>query len=194
MGRDELRGGPGADELRGGPGRDLAHYAGYGDPMSVDLAAGVALTPSGEDTLFSIRDIYGSTGNDVLRGNANDNRLGGGPGNDEISGRGGDDMGVGGGGDDTVVGGAGIDGTRGDDGIDTCTAGPKWTASATPDQASRGATRAPPTNSAVARCRSTARSRSLSRSAQPMTASSQRIVSACARRPADRSVRRVPSA
>jgi Ca2+-binding RTX toxin-like protein len=87
-----LEGGAGNDTLAGAAGSDTASYATTTAGVTVDLAAGTASgTESGSDTLISIENAVGGSGNDVLTGDTGDNVL------------------TGGAGDDTLTGGAGID-------------------------------------------------------------------------------------
>jgi hypothetical protein len=91
---DTLYGGPGADViaagagadvvgaadgepdvLDGGPGRDRLSYAGASSPVSADLADAVAEGQAGEgDQATGFEDVEGGQGNDVLGGDAGDNR------------------------------------------------------------------------------------------------------------------------
>ena len=91
-GNDTLFGGPGADLLDGGAGRDRAVYADETGPISVDLAAGLAVTPSGTDHLVGIEEVVGADYGDTLRGDGADNLFDGRGGNDLIDGRGGMDI------------------------------------------------------------------------------------------------------
>jgi Ca2+-binding RTX toxin-like protein len=90
---------PGSDTFNGGVGSgDFVSYDTQVGPVSIDLAAGVATSASGPDTLVDIENALGGSGNDSLFGNAAPNTLNGGLGNDVFRGRGGDDYFDGGGG------------------------------------------------------------------------------------------------
>src|SRR5262245_18966592 len=112
-GNDTLVGGLGNDTLVGGAGIDTASYAGETDAMFVDLAAGTARRGSTaapvEDTLATIENVTGGSGNDTITGNAAANVLAGGAGNDIIVAGAGADTIIGGLGNDTMTGGAGND-------------------------------------------------------------------------------------
>jgi Ca2+-binding RTX toxin-like protein len=107
---DTLDGGPGADRIDGGPG-DTFSFAGRGEPVTVDLAAG---TTSDGDTLRGIERVEGGGGADRLLGGPGADTLLGGRGDDVISGRGGRDTLSGELGADRLDGGAGEDRLRGD--------------------------------------------------------------------------------
>jgi Ca2+-binding RTX toxin-like protein len=88
----------GDDSVDGGSGRDLVTFVwaadlDSGDPLgvNVDLAAGTA-TGEGSDTLAGIEDVFGSEGEDVLRGDDGPNHLTGYVSGDTFEGRGGDDV------------------------------------------------------------------------------------------------------
>ena len=107
---DVLRGGPGNDTIigrhSGQASPDEVDYSQAGGPVQVDLQKGTA-TGEGADTLSGIDLVAGSTFNDTLVGNADDNVISGGLGNDNIDGGPGGDLLSGDGGDDTVNGGSG---------------------------------------------------------------------------------------
>ncbi|KRA60098.1 hypothetical protein ASD79_07600 [Caulobacter sp. Root655] len=101
-GDDLLDGGPGDDRLEGGEGRDTADYS-AANGVTVDLAlTGVQATGAGSDTLVSIENLTGSTGDDRLTGDAGGNVLRGAAGADLLAGGLGDDLLDGGAGVDTV--------------------------------------------------------------------------------------------
>lgn len=82
-GDDRLAGGEGDDTLDGGEGGDTADYADDTAGVNVDLTTGDAFgDAAGADTLISIENVIGGSGDDVLRGDAGDSRLEGGEGND----------------------------------------------------------------------------------------------------------------
>jgi subtilisin-like proprotein convertase family protein len=101
-GKDRLSGGAGNDLLDGGDGSDTADYGSAPSRVVVSLAATAAQATqgAGTDTLVAIEDLVGSRFNDVVWGNASDNRIELGDGNDLVYGT----IGF-----DTLYGGAGID-------------------------------------------------------------------------------------
>ena len=117
-GSDFLAGGAGDDAIDGGADFDFlgnyffpANYFGTppAGPITVDLPGGT-LTGEGTDSLVSIQGAQGSTGNDVMIGNAEDNEftlLA--EGNDTVDAGDGDDVVDGGDGADDLDGGAGVD-------------------------------------------------------------------------------------
>jgi Ca2+-binding RTX toxin-like protein len=89
------RGRGGDDLIIGGAGIDMAGYIGVTRAIEVDLAAGTAIDGlGGIDQLVSIEVIYGGFGNDIIRGDDNDNWFIGNLGNDLLDGRGGSDTAV----------------------------------------------------------------------------------------------------
>jgi len=118
-GDDRLVGGDGNDTLSGGDGIDTADYTGDGRVLNVSLAIATAQdTGYGSDTLSSIENVTGGTGNDRLLGSTGANVIRGGGGNDIASGLGGDDVLYGDAGDDNIAGGAGNDRMDGGAGLD----------------------------------------------------------------------------
>jgi len=95
---DRLNGGDGNDQLDGGTGTDWADFDGCA-AVNVDLVSGTA-TGQGNDTIFSIENVLGSSFNDTIKGNGSNNRLEGGDGND------------------TFIASFGNDIIRGDNGVD----------------------------------------------------------------------------
>ena len=86
-GNDSLNGGAGNDRIYGDAGNDTASYAAATAGVVVDLAAGTASGADiGSDTLVSIENAVGGSGNDQIAGNAADNALNGGAGNDIMTG------------------------------------------------------------------------------------------------------------
>jgi 3',5'-cyclic AMP phosphodiesterase CpdA len=84
-GDDRLAGGAGDDLLDGGEGSDTADYAEDTAGVNVDLAVGGAFgDQAGSDTLVSIENVIGGSGNDILAGDAGDNRIDGGEGTDTL--------------------------------------------------------------------------------------------------------------
>jgi len=103
-GDDVLIGRLGADMLDGGAGTDTASYAEKTTTVSVtlngDLDVTVKVGGVNEDTIRSIENVIGGSGNDLLTGDHLDNALSGGSGNDVLQGHGGSDV---------LDGGLGID-------------------------------------------------------------------------------------
>ena len=120
-GEDYLEGGPGADTIDGGGGVDTLTYWHSDAGVNVSLRTGRGSGGDAEgDTLSGVENIEGSTFNDRLAGDDNDNELTGGPPRPYASEprRGGDDSFFGFGGDDTIYGYDGddyLDGGAGDD-------------------------------------------------------------------------------
>jgi Ca2+-binding RTX toxin-like protein len=89
-GKDLLTGGGGADTLDGGAGVDTANYRDKSAAVSVTLNgatyATVTVGGTAEDTIRNIENIWGGTGDDNLRGDANANLLSGGGGSDTLFG------------------------------------------------------------------------------------------------------------
>jgi len=84
--------GAGNDSLDGGPGHDQLNFSGRRGAVRVDLAAGTATGAGGEhDRLAGLEDVTGGDGDDLLLGDANDNRIEGGVGDDRLGGRAGHD-------------------------------------------------------------------------------------------------------
>ncbi|MEQ1537412.1 MAG: VCBS domain-containing protein [Sphingorhabdus sp.] len=104
-GNDVLDGGGGSDTLSGGNGIDMASYASAGSAVRVSLAVTAAQNTggSGNDTLSSIENLFGSSFADTLIGNSGTNAINGGGGNDRITGGAGADQLTGGVGNDTFV-------------------------------------------------------------------------------------------
>ncbi len=93
-GNDVLASGNGNDNFLGGAGSDSVSYEASAGAMTVDLALGTA-TGMGTDTLSTdVQDVWGSTNNDTLLGNALDNNIFGDDGDDTIDGREGNDGGT----------------------------------------------------------------------------------------------------
>jgi Ca2+-binding RTX toxin-like protein len=87
-GDDTLRGGAGADILDGGDGSDFANYQGSAADVFVDLQTNLIFGGDATgDVLTNIENLYGSSGNDFLSGDAGRNIIGGENGADNIDGR-----------------------------------------------------------------------------------------------------------
>jgi Ca2+-binding RTX toxin-like protein len=117
-GNDILIGGDGADRLDGGGGIDLADYSGSISGVTVNLTSGTGGGSAQGDTLVSIENVTGGSGNDVLIGNSEANALSGGDGADWLLGGGGNDLLNGDAGNDVLRGDAGADKINGGAGID----------------------------------------------------------------------------
>ncbi|MDM7930857.1 Hint domain-containing protein [Tabrizicola sp.] len=107
-GNDTLSGGLGNDSLDGGAGTDTADFTGATGNLNINLAGGTA-TGEGTDTLVSIENAIGGSGNDTLTGDSGANYLAGAGGNDRLFGGDGNDTLSGGLGNDSLDGGAGTD-------------------------------------------------------------------------------------
>ncbi|WP_345197052.1 calcium-binding protein, partial [Kistimonas scapharcae] len=92
-GDDTLGGGGGTNTLDGGSGSDTVSYASETDDITVDLdnTGSPVVTASGQDTLISIENVSGGSGDDTLKGTADDNTISGGGGDDTLIGRAGND-------------------------------------------------------------------------------------------------------
>jgi Ca2+-binding RTX toxin-like protein len=90
---DVLEGGAGADLLLGGTGMDIASYAGSSSPgMRASLGAQQTNTHDGAGDIYTaVEGIEGTTGDDILVGDADSNVLRGIAGNDALYGGAGDD-------------------------------------------------------------------------------------------------------
>jgi Ca2+-binding RTX toxin-like protein len=112
-GADVLWGAGGNDLIDGGAGNDIADYRFAAGGIVVNLGGPAPQASNdgdgGQDTLVSIEYIRGSQFDDVIDGDAGNNRLWGEGGNDIIRGGAGDDILDGGPGDDTLDGQAGND-------------------------------------------------------------------------------------
>jgi len=112
-GDDTLSGGQGNDTLTGGAGSDTVSCTDETDSMIIDLGTNSVRRGSAvsavEDTLATIENATGGSGNDAITGNNAANTLKGGGGIDAILGGGGNDIIIGEGGDDLMNGGAGAD-------------------------------------------------------------------------------------
>ncbi len=117
-GDDTITGREGADIISGGSGVDWLMYQST-EALTVDLATNTVSGGVAEgDTISGMENVYGSTKDDVLRGDGNANHIIGNMGNDIISGRGGEDILWGDFADDTISGDDGNDEIYGGDGID----------------------------------------------------------------------------
>jgi Ca2+-binding RTX toxin-like protein len=117
------------DEVSGGPGVDQVRYGSTDETLRVSLndIADDGVAGEHDNVLSDVEDVLGSTGDDVLEGDGDDNQLGGQNGDDVLIGGGGNDALGGRRGDDRLVGDQGNDrlfgwedqddlfGSRGDD-------------------------------------------------------------------------------
>ncbi|MCV6596708.1 MAG: type I secretion C-terminal target domain-containing protein [Mangrovicoccus sp.] len=101
-GADTLLGGAGADDLRGGEGFDYASYDDFSAAVTVDLSGD---NDGSGDTFDKIEGLIGSSYNDTLTGDDEDNIIRGGSGADYIYGGKGSDTLIGGDGNDNLDGG-----------------------------------------------------------------------------------------
>jgi len=110
----------GNDRYDGGSGTDTYSFELTTAAATASLTLGTASsTQTGSDTLVSIENLTGSSGNDSLEGNSGVNFLRGGDGNDTLIGLAGNDTLIGGLGNDTLNGGSGRDSMVGGAGDDT---------------------------------------------------------------------------
>jgi serralysin len=94
----------GNDFYDGGPGTDTIDFSAITANAAINLTTGIATSSqTGTDTLVSIENVIGGTGNDTITGSNVANILNGGRGNDRIEGMGGKDILTGGLGSDTFV-------------------------------------------------------------------------------------------
>jgi Ca2+-binding RTX toxin-like protein len=117
-GQDTIDGGPlgsVGDEIWGGDGTDTVTYENRSDNVVISLDL---LNPVGEDTIHTVENAKGGSGNNGIIGNDGPNILWGGAGNDGIDGEGGADLLYGGDDNDTLLGGAGNDTLAGNNGAD----------------------------------------------------------------------------
>ncbi len=105
-GNDYLVGNGGKDYFDGGSGYDTVSYYYYTGNITADLKTNIASfsTSPYTETLKSIENLTGGTGNDTLKGDDGKNTLNGYSGNDYLYGRGGDDILYGGSGNDYLNG------------------------------------------------------------------------------------------
>jgi Ca2+-binding RTX toxin-like protein len=118
-GNDTLFGSAGNDTLSGGSGTDTANYSAFTGNLVANLTAGFAFGAGiGSDSLSSIENFVGGSGNDAIFAAVGGSMLSGGAGNDTLFGTAAVDNLIGGDGDDVLEGGGGsdtLDGGRGND-------------------------------------------------------------------------------
>ncbi|MFN3235356.1 MAG: Ig-like domain-containing protein, partial [Gammaproteobacteria bacterium] len=108
----------GNDVIDGKGGVDSVSYENASSFVTVNLIAGSASGGNGNDTLYNIENIIGSSFDDTLVGTSSANTIIGGAGNDRLEGKQGADILEGGNGVDTIFGGDGDDFIYGDAGND----------------------------------------------------------------------------
>lgn len=115
----------GNDTLVGTAANDTVTYGNATAPVTVSLAIATQQNTvrAGLDTLTAIDNLIGSSFNDQLSGNGQNNSLESGSGNDTLNGRGGNDILDGQAGNDTLNGGGGNDTLIGWSGADIMTGG-----------------------------------------------------------------------
>jgi len=107
-GDDALSASAGSDDLDGGAGSDTLDYSELTSVSGLEVRLNgtnpVSVTVAGgdNDTIANIENLKGSTGNDVLGGDASDNQLEGMAGSDQFSASAGADTLIGGEGSDTL--------------------------------------------------------------------------------------------
>jgi len=116
-GDDTFVSGEDSECFNGGADTDTYDASNATGDMEIDLLTGLA-SGHGDDTLTSIENAIGGSGNDILTGTADNNLLDGGAGNDSLSGDDGNDTLLGDDGSDTLNGGEGDDSLEGGDGND----------------------------------------------------------------------------
>ena len=118
---DLLDGGLGDDIISGDAGIDTVTYSWATTAVTVNLNTTTAqnIGAGGTDTITTVENIIGGTGNDKIIGNGSANTLNGSKGNDSLYGGGGNDYLIGGDGNDLLDGGLGNDNINGGAGVDT---------------------------------------------------------------------------
>jgi len=118
---DLLDGGLGDDIISGDAGIDTVTYSWATTAVTVNLNTTTAqnIGAGGTDTITTVENVIGGTGNDKIIGNGSANTLNGSKGNDSLYGGGGNDYLIGGDGNDLLDGGLGNDNINGGAGVDT---------------------------------------------------------------------------
>jgi len=86
---DTLAGGTGNDTIDGGAGVDTIDFGDYSGGVTISLNASSSVTvtgAAGNDIIKNIENVFGSTGDDSITGDANANLIAGGAGVDTIDG------------------------------------------------------------------------------------------------------------
>ena len=118
-GNDTFIASAGDDVLAGGAGTDTADFSGIKADLTVNLLTGVAVSAeTGTDSLYTIENVIGGSGNDTLTGSSSADTLFGADGNDTLVGNGGTDVLLGGAGNDTLTYTGSEQGMDGGDGTD----------------------------------------------------------------------------
>ena len=111
------------NHFNGGAGSDTVDYSAYSNNLTIALNGAGTRSVGGSgavlDTVQSVENFTGGSGNDTITGDNLANRLNGGLGNDTISGAAGADILNGGAGNDLIVGGTGADNLTGGANADT---------------------------------------------------------------------------
>jgi Ca2+-binding RTX toxin-like protein len=122
-GNDTLIGGLGDDTLDGGTGINTVDYSSASGAVTVNLVAtvsyGTATGADGNDILYGIENVIGSSSSDTLYAGAVASTLDAGSGDDTLIGGAGNDTLLGGAGNDYLDGGDGVNYLDGGTGIDT---------------------------------------------------------------------------
>jgi Ca2+-binding RTX toxin-like protein len=120
--------GLGADDLRGGAGIDRLSYNDHPAAirLTLDEQPGDGSAGEGDNVHADVETVIGTTGDDVLIGDAAAQDLYGHGGRDQIEGQGGDDLLNGGTSEDTLSGGEGSDALEGSAGGDLLDGGPGY--------------------------------------------------------------------
>ncbi|MDA8707847.1 pre-peptidase C-terminal domain-containing protein [Hellea sp.] len=122
-GNDRFFGGAGADTLDGGSGVDIVNYTTAQSAIHVNLDTGGTFGEAAGDNYIDIEWVFGSDFDDVITGDAANNRIEGRDGNDMLDGGLGNDRLQGGEGNDTIMGGDGVDTIFGQSGDDIMSGG-----------------------------------------------------------------------
>jgi hypothetical protein len=123
-GDDLVDGGGGSNRLDGGAGLNTLTFASLSNGVELDLAAGTARFPNGDQTTFTgFSQVIGSPWNDTLRAAANSSVAGGAGADTIVGAAGGPDYLRGDDGSDSIQGGSGFDDINGNMGNDSAMGG-----------------------------------------------------------------------
>jgi Ca2+-binding RTX toxin-like protein len=86
IGYDDVTGGKGSDRMDCGAGGGTADFYDLADAVNINLAAGIASSASGTDTIANCDDVQGSAQGDTITGSANDNWIAPSGGDDTVNG------------------------------------------------------------------------------------------------------------